>query len=202
MDGGKALELFSEAVRATFARWTALNLAVSHGWGDGSEGQMREELTQQTIHGFATTKRPPDPTELEDFFDKYLQDHFNLFADDDSPKEVSIVICRLYELIVAGRVQEAQQLLATPVASLDACVGWVLDQRVDVPDGQWDGENGERSDDGMDEEDPAPREEERVELSAEQQADLDDGWGVVVKSNKGRVKQVFAEPGAVGGFGG
>ena len=161
MDSAKALELFSEAVRATFARWTALNLAVSYQWGDGSEGQKREELAQQIIHGFATKRRPPDPTELEDFLDMYLQDHFNMLADDDSPKEVSIVICRLYELIVAGRVQEAQQLLAAPVANLDACVGCELDQRADAPDGEWDGDKGERSDDVMDEEDPAPREEER-----------------------------------------
>lgn len=200
MDSTKALELFSEAVRATFARWTALNLAVSYRWGDGNEEQKREELVQHTIHGFAAKKRAPDPTELEDFLDTYLTDNFNLLADDDSPKEVSIVICRLYELIVAGRVQEAQQLLATPVANLDACRGFELDQRVDAPDGELDGDKGESSDDVMDEEDPAPREEERVELSAEQQADLDDGWGVVVKSNKGRVKQVFAEPGADGGF--
>jgi len=197
MDGAKALELFSEAVRATFMRWTALNLAVSYQWGDGSESQKREELAQQTISGFATAKRPPDPTELEDFLDNYLQDHFNLHADDESPYEVSILICRLYELIVAGRVQEAQQLLATPVASLDACV-----VQAGAADGEQDGGDSGGSDDDMDEEEPAPREEERVELSAEQQADLDDGWGVVVKSNKGRVKQVFAEPGTGGGFGG
>lgn len=43
----------------------------------------------------------------------------------------------------------------------------------------------------MDKKKAATREEERVELSAEQQADLDDGWGVVVKSSKGRMKQCF-----------
>jgi hypothetical protein len=69
--------------------------------------------------------RAPDPTELEDFLDTYLQDHLNLFADDDSPHEVSVLICRLYELIVANRILEAQQLLSTPTAALDACVSMV-----------------------------------------------------------------------------
>jgi len=41
-----------------------------------------------------------------------------------------------------------------------------------------------------------------VELTEDQQADLDDGWGVVVKSNKGRVKQVMpGHGGAAGGVG-
>jgi hypothetical protein len=70
--------------------------------------------------------RAPDPTELEDFLDTYMQDHFNLFADDDSPHEVSVLICRLYELIAANRILDAQQLLSTPTAALDACVSMVL----------------------------------------------------------------------------
>ena len=43
----------------------------------------------------------------------------------------------------------------------------------------------------MDDVETVPREEEKVELTADQQADLDDGWGVVVKSTRGRVKQVM-----------
>lgn len=87
-DGKTALDLFSEAVRATFHRWTALNLAVGYSWGDGNENHKREDLIQQTIGGFATAKRAPDPTELEAFLDNYLQDNFNLHADDESPYEV------------------------------------------------------------------------------------------------------------------
>jgi len=35
-----------------------------------------------------------------------------------------------------------------------------------------------------------PAEPETVELTAEQQQDVDDGWNVVVKTSKGRTKQV------------
>ena len=73
----------------------------------------------------------------------------------------------------------------TPVASLDACVAQPGEADAEGDD------SGGSDDDMEEEEEAAPREEERVELSAEQQADLDDGWGVVVKSNKGRVKQVL-----------
>ena len=57
VNGRQAFDLFAEAVRATFLRWTALNLAVSYQWGDGNEGHKREDLVQQTLSGFATAKR-------------------------------------------------------------------------------------------------------------------------------------------------
>lgn len=52
-------------------------------------------------------------------------------------------------------------------------------------------DSGDSGDDMMDDVETVPREEEKVELTADQQADLDDGWGVVVKSTRGRVKQVM-----------
>lgn len=54
---GKAEQLFGEAVRATYLRWTALNLAVAYQFGDGNESLKREELIQQTLCGFIGKKR-------------------------------------------------------------------------------------------------------------------------------------------------
>jgi hypothetical protein len=54
---GKAEQLLGEAVRATYLRWTALNLAVAYQFGDGSESLKREELIQQTLCGFIGKKR-------------------------------------------------------------------------------------------------------------------------------------------------
>jgi hypothetical protein len=48
--------LFCEAVRAVVHRWTALNLAVSHDWGNGSAKEKREALVQETCAGFAVRK--------------------------------------------------------------------------------------------------------------------------------------------------
>lgn len=56
-----------------FLRWTALKSGSEYQWGDGGEHQKREELAQQTISGFATAKRAPDPTELEDFLDNGMR---------------------------------------------------------------------------------------------------------------------------------
>mmetsp|Transcript_19709 Transcript_19709/g.40193 ORF Transcript_19709/g.40193 Transcript_19709/m.40193 type:complete len:184 (+) Transcript_19709:16-567(+) len=174
-----APNLFPDAVRAVLQRWTALNLAVTHDWGDGQSEQKRETLFQQIVEGFSTGKKAVDPTELEDFLDHFLENNFSTDADDDSPKEVSVLICRLHELISAGNIAEAQTLVATPITSLDNCVA----------EGDGDSEtDGEEGEDGM--MDVEQREEEQVVLTEEQQADLDDGWGVVVKTNRGRRKEV------------
>lgn len=79
---------------------------------------------------------------------------------------------------MAGNIAEAQSLLANPVASLDACVA-----EGDADDSDSDGEGGDEAGEMMMEEEKEP---EQVELTAEQQADIDDGWGVVVKTTRGR----------------
>ena len=88
----------------------------------------------------------------------------------------------MYDLLKEGKVQECQELLASPIASLDKCVKAPnLDSDAE---GSSDGESGD--DDEMEEE------PETVTLTEEQQADLDDGWGVVVKTSKGRNKVMGA----------
>eukprot|EP00290_Baffinella_frigidus_P019825 CAMPEP_0180217458 /NCGR_PEP_ID=MMETSP0987-20121128/16963_1 /TAXON_ID=697907 /ORGANISM="non described non described, Strain CCMP2293" /LENGTH=184 /DNA_ID=CAMNT_0022177031 /DNA_START=14 /DNA_END=565 /DNA_ORIENTATION=- len=178
-----ALELFPEAVRSVFERWTALNLAVSHNWGDGDSLSKREELITNCCGGFMNGKKI-DPTEVEDFLDGYMLANYTTEADDESPKEVSYLLCRIYDLLAAGQLEEAQNLLASPIASLDKCVK--------APNFDSDAEEssaGESGDDD-DEMEEEPKVEEKVTLTEEQQADVDDGWGVVVKSNKGRTKMV------------
>ena len=83
----QGLALFPEAVRAVFERWTALNLAVSHNWGDGDSHAKREELISHCVGGFASGKKV-DPTEVEDFLDGFLLQNFTTEADDDSTREV------------------------------------------------------------------------------------------------------------------
>mmetsp|Transcript_24387 Transcript_24387/g.57944 ORF Transcript_24387/g.57944 Transcript_24387/m.57944 type:complete len:188 (-) Transcript_24387:43-606(-) len=176
--------LFADAVRAVLQRWTALNLAVTNDWGDGRSEEKRDALFVQIISGFPAGKKAPDPTELETFLDQFMEQNFSTDADDESPYEVSCLICRLHELIMAGNIAEAQSLLANPVASLDACVA-----EGDADDSDSDGEGGDEAGEMMMEEEKEP---EQVELTAEQQADIDDGWGVVVKTTRGRRTQVGA----------
>lgn len=79
---------------------------------------------------------------------------------------MSHLLCKLYELISAGEIQEAQILLSSPVTSLDKCVAeHGFDS--DIDGGSSDGED----DDEMD--DKPPPEPEQLIISEEQQADCE-----------------------------
>jgi hypothetical protein len=153
----------------------------------------------QTVYGFLQGGKPVDPSELESFLDDYLVNQFATEADDNSPYEaiiisvpvvpsqanticlqVSHLICRLFALISAGNLEEAQSLLKAPTASLDACIEASSDEDSDC------GEE-DMQEDGAD---CPSREPDTVQLTAEQQADLDDGWGVVVKTTRGRRREL------------
>ena len=95
---------------------------------------------------------------------------------------MSHLICKLFTLINAGNISEAQSLLTAPAASLDACVAGSSES---------DADSDEDDDDGMQDAASAScREPEIVNLTQEQQADIEDGWGVVVRTTRGRRKEV------------
>ena len=73
-------------------------------------------------------------------------------------------------------------MLKAPAASLDACIEASSDE------GSNSGEE-DLQDDGICDSSCEP---DVVQLTAEQQADLDDGWGVVVKTARGRRKELSA----------
>ena len=92
---------------------------------------------------------------------------------------MSHLICKLFTLISAGNVEEAQSLLKAPTASLDACVAASSDE-----------DDGSDEEEMQDEAGGVTREPEAIQLTAEQQADVEDGWGVIVKTSRGKRKEV------------
>ncbi len=94
--------LFGDAVRAVLQRWTALNLAVTHGWGDESGERKREDLYLQILSGFSTGKKAVDPTELEEFLYQFMEHSFSTLADDNSPWEVDSCLLKPARLSLAS----------------------------------------------------------------------------------------------------
>lgn len=123
-----ALELFPEAVRSVFERWTALNLAVSHNWGDGDSLSKREELITNCCGGFMNGKKI-DPTEVEDFLDGYMLANYTTEADDESPKEVPCQPAPLRPLacsmaLLRGACAGVRGCSAGSGSRWEASVGW------------------------------------------------------------------------------
>eukprot|EP00960_Hanusia_phi_P033798 750648-Hanusia_phi.AAC.2 len=111
---------------------------------------------------------------------------FNTEADDDSPYEVQLLTALSLLLTTPPR---------SPTSSADcssSCGRAASTRRVLFSaDKQGEDSSDEGSDcEMMEEEGESSAAPETVELTAEQQADIDDGWGVVVRTSKGRTKQV------------
>ena len=52
-----AAEIFNNAVRAIFSRWTLLRLAVDQGWADGDEAQKADALVTRILEMVAPSVR-------------------------------------------------------------------------------------------------------------------------------------------------
>ena len=62
-----AAEIFNNAVRAIFSRWTLLRLAVDQGWADGDEAQKADALVTRILEMVApSVRRVPDESEIAD----------------------------------------------------------------------------------------------------------------------------------------
>jgi pre-rRNA-processing protein TSR2 len=115
-----AAQIYNNAVRAIFSRWTLLRLAVDQGWADGDEAQKANELVERVLELVApTVRRPPDESEIADFLHDAIEGTFNSQAEDGSVEEIAQTIMRLRAECAAGDVANAQAFIAAATAASD-----------------------------------------------------------------------------------
>ena len=85
-----AAEIFNNAVRAIFSRWTLLRLAVDQGWADGDEAQKADALVTRVLEMVApSVRRNPDESEIADVLHDAIEGTFNAQAEDGSVEEIA-----------------------------------------------------------------------------------------------------------------
>ena len=119
-----AAEIFNNAVRAIFSRWTLLRLAVDQGWADGDEAQKADALVTRVLEMVApSVRRVPDESEIADVLHDSIEGTFNAQAEDGSVEEISRTILRLRAECSAGNVANALVYVQQQAPSLDASQG-------------------------------------------------------------------------------
>jgi hypothetical protein len=98
-------------------------------------------------------------------------ENFNVEAEDDSPKEVSVTLVEQFHRCRAGDFSEASRIVGMPVHDLSQCQG------DDGSDDEAEDVDGVGMDDGGAGAGAAAA-QEPVQLTAEQQADVDAGWAI------------------------
>ncbi|KAL3156417.1 hypothetical protein ABBQ38_000727 [Trebouxia sp. C0009 RCD-2024] len=111
---------FEEGVNLLFSSWTALCLAIDNAWGGPGSRQKAEQLYQDVLCWFyGHTEHYADDLEV-DLEACMLQD-FNVELQDDSPRQVSIMLVSLHQECLQGnfsRIQQLQQRMNSSLHSL------------------------------------------------------------------------------------
>ena len=106
----------AKGVRLVFGRWTCLNLAVQNQWGGPNSEQKRQELAQSVLDWLLNAKEVY-ADELEDLLDAEMMDSWNVQAEDGSPREVSVLINKVFYETVQGKGDTVQWLERTATAA-------------------------------------------------------------------------------------
>ena len=119
-----AAEIFANAVRAIFSRWTLLRLAVDQGWADGDEAQKADALVTRVLEMVApSVRRVPDESEIADVLHDAIESTFNAQAEDGSVEEIARTILRLRAECSAGNVETATTYIQQAASDLSSSVG-------------------------------------------------------------------------------
>lgn len=106
---------FEDATRCVLVQWTALNMACANNWGDGDSLQKKELFLQELLTLIRNHNGRLYPDELEDFFDRYLEDQFWTICEDNSISEVTQLLCQMHLECGEGNLTTANSIIEQSV---------------------------------------------------------------------------------------
>ena len=101
-------EALTRAVHHVFGEWTALCMAVENDWGGQNTRDKALTLLERTLQALNTPVVHRD--EVEAFLEDALVEDFNIEAEDESPRQVAEVLCKLHAEALAGSTATAALL--------------------------------------------------------------------------------------------
>lgn len=143
--------VFEEGAALIFTRWTALQLGVQNEWGGSKSVQKAQELLQDVIQWFYTTK-DHEMCDLQDMLDEALQLDFNIQAEDDSPYQVARLLVNMHNQVAAGDFSYVQQMREA-AAQQAAAAAAAASQRVANGEPGADEDSSSEDEEGSDGED-------------------------------------------------
>eukprot|EP00400_MALV-I_sp_L67-5_P000647 gene647-318_t len=121
------LESFKVAGRKVFDGWTALTLAVEHGWGGRDSRKKKEDFFVNVMEGIAASKWQPDNENhvatVAEGLEEFLEDNFNTTCEDGSTHVVAKLLLDLFVKAKAGDYSLAEAIMQQHVADINTCKG-------------------------------------------------------------------------------
>ena len=141
-------EELTRAVHHVFGEWTAICMAVENDWGGQSTRDKALSLLERTLQALNTPVVHRD--EVEAFLEDTLVEDFNIEAEDESPRQVAEVLCKLHAEALAGSTTTAALLAERAAAKGKSWVDAPLPPGRHRAGDSSDEESDDGEEDGMD----------------------------------------------------
>lgn len=105
-----------EAVKICIDNWTAMNLALDHGWGQESDKTALITELADTIMNFQVEEE-----DLQEILDNYMEDKFNVVLEDDSSRELSKIFLKVFNEWRNGESKELERLKSLQKPRIQDC---------------------------------------------------------------------------------
>ena len=112
---------FQAGVTAAMRRWSALRAAVEGEWGGPESKAIAEDLRANILEKFQISnvkvksdgflKLPMEVEELEDAISEYMEAEFSCLLEDESPKQVAMVVVEMFTKCFHGDFQLCRDLV-------------------------------------------------------------------------------------------
>lgn len=115
-------EIFSKIVDQIFANWSALKLAVEHSQGGPNSQQVARDC-KNYVTEFCLSNNNIESENIQDVLDDLLDEEFDTICEDNSTKEIAMLLYNFRQLALQNNVAEMElQYNNLPKMSTD----WLL----------------------------------------------------------------------------
>ncbi|KAJ7210641.1 Pre-rRNA-processing protein TSR2-domain-containing protein [Mycena haematopus] len=168
--------LFARGVIARLATWDTLRLAVQEGWGGPGALQKRTWLASVIVDAFEETVPTPDDQYVEEILLQVLADEFETDLEDGSAELVALDIVRLWDETRIGRDELVLrfELKAENMRGKRTAAQELPSSATE----EWEGEEGEDDESGMDEDEEVPQ---LIESRQREEPEIDEDGFTMVK---------------------
>ncbi|KAK6995050.1 pre-rRNA-processing protein TSR2 [Biomphalaria glabrata] len=181
---------FSNAISQLLNSWTALQLAVEHGFG-GAESKEKATWMVYAIETWFKENDNIETFEVEDFLEEVCNTEFDLIIEDNSTKEIAALLCLYYRLCQGNKLEELnQRLQSLPKPSVLNCQRQDMDEEdVDIddetPNVPSTSQASPRVHSSVHQTSSTTESTEDMDMSVpEDQHTVEDGWQVIRKGKK------------------
>ncbi|XP_023028422.1 pre-rRNA-processing protein TSR2 homolog [Leptinotarsa decemlineata] len=94
-------QAFNKVIKHVFSNWTGLKLAVEHSMAGPNSKEVALRCLSQ-LEDYCLHNSDINEDDIQDFLDDIMDENFNTVFEDDSTRDIGVILCRFLQLLRAG----------------------------------------------------------------------------------------------------